>query len=79
MMELRAKRRFVLRLAVVMAVAMFAGLLTIAILSIASSGKHVQANAGACFPGFWSDLGLLITLLIAAPFAAISAWKTWKQ
>jgi hypothetical protein len=76
---LQAKRRLVLRVAVVLGVSLFVGLLLISLLSISSGGSHIQENAGSRFPGFWTDWDLLITLLIAAPFAAIAAWKTWKQ
>jgi hypothetical protein len=78
-MTLAAKRRFWMRFAVILGVALFVTLALMAAFSVVSSGSDVHANLGVRFPGFWSGLGLLLTLAIAAPFVAIVAWKKWKS
>ena len=77
-MTLAGKRRFWVRLAVLLGVASFVGLSLMALLFVFGGGADVHAYLGARFPGFWSGLGLLMTLAIASPFVAIAAWTNWK-
>jgi hypothetical protein len=78
MSGLATKRKTWIRVAVVLAIGVYAGLLLMSALSLLS-GSDVHANSGDFFPGFWSGRGLLITLLIGAPFAANAAWKNWRR
>jgi hypothetical protein len=78
MSGLVTKRKIWLRVAVVLAVATYAGLLLMSALSVLSA-SDLHANAGDFFPGFWSGRGLLVTLLVGLPFAAIAAWKNWNR
>lgn len=77
-MTLASKRRFWMRLAVVLGIALFVMLGLMAVLSLIGDRTQVHANLGPRFPGFWSDWGLVISLVIAAPFVAIAAWKNWN-
>ena len=73
------KRAIFVRLAVILGLLGYVGLLAMAWLSIAQGQLHVGPSQSSRFPGFLSDTGLLITLAIAGPFVLISAFKFWRD
>lgn len=57
---------------------LFLLLFAVAILGVVGDDPHI-ARGGVRFRSWWSDLGLLIMLVLAAPIAVHAAYVHWRR
>lgn len=66
-----------MRFMIVAGVLLYLGLLAMAGLGVQTNAQ-MHANAGR-YHGFWSDWGLLLTLIAASPAVLLAAVAAWRR